>query len=336
MLLAAAAYIPVSRAWDRTQEIDAARLDEALEATAQPAHFEALDDARHYPIDMRPFADSVDSGAFATPAFDDAGIVQVELAVSADATESVITPVLVHNPVTAAQYALGSYERFLHDGDTRAYETFVRHAEWLRDQLDDQGRIEYEFYVRSRDIRPPWISAMAQGQAISVFTRMAQETGDEAWLDYARSAMTPMLAPLEAGGTLVFEDGDIWLEEYPEDPPSHVFNGHVFAAFGVRDLADATGEENIREFWESSAETLASNLDEFEEDGWLRYDLKKAAVAHRQYYQIQRDQVRVLARMTGDKRFEQAADRWSAPFEDRDAWLRQRFFVRLKEIVTGD
>lgn len=328
VLLVAWAWGPVTRAQQRAERIDEARLDASLEATAQPAHTEAIDDPRHYPIDMRPFADSVDAGSFGTPAFDEQGIVQIELQVGADRLA------FVHNPVTAAQYALGSYERFLHDGDARAFESFVRHAEWLREQLDDRGRINYLFYVRSKDIKAPWVSAMAQGQAISVFVRMAQETGDDSWLEAARLAMTPMLSPIDDGGTLYLDGDDVWLEEYPESPPSHVFNGHVFASFGLNDLARATDDQDIREFWEASTETLAANLEAFENDGWLRYDLKETDIAPRQYHRIQRDQVHMLAALTGDERFEDAAERWNVPYEDRDAWLRSRVWARFKEGVT--
>ncbi|PKQ10131.1 MAG: hypothetical protein CVT69_01260, partial [Actinobacteria bacterium HGW-Actinobacteria-9] len=301
----------------------------SLEAKAQPAHPEAIDDPRHYPIDMRPFADSVDAGAFGIPNFDDEGIVQVEMQVGDDKIA------IVHNPVTAAQYALGSYERFLHDGDARAYEDFVRHATWLRDQLDDRGRINYLFYMRSKDIKPPWISAMAQGQAISVFVRMARETDDDSWLDAARLAMTPMLSPADEGGTLYMDGDDVWLEEYPESPPSHVFNGHVFASFGLNDLARATGDEDILRFWEAATATIAANLERYENDGWLRYDLKDTDIAPRQYHRIQRDQVYMLASLTGDERFEDAARRWNAPYENRDGWLRSRFWARFSEAVRG-
>lgn len=327
LLIGLLALPPVKRIWDRTIAIDAARLDESLAATAQPAHFEAVEDTRHYPIDMRPFADVVDSQEFATPAFDDRGVVQIDRQVEGGT-------IRVYNPVSAAQYALGSYERYLHGSDDEAYRAFIRHAESLRDHMDESGRLSYEFDVPSYNLKAPWISAMAQGQAISVFVRAAHHTGDSAWFDYARLALQPMLIPVDEGGVLYVEEQDVWLEEYPEDPPSHVFNGHVFAAFGLRDLMNATGDPDAKRLWEAAINTLGANLELFEEDGWLRYDLKNAPVAGRQYYQIQLDQARLLAAFTGDDRFAQAVERWDDPYEDRDAWLRQRFLERLQEALS--
>jgi len=309
---------------------DRKRLESMQEAPAQPAHTEALGDARHYPIDMRPFADQVDAATFADPPFDADGIVQAAYGPTPPSRETTTNE---HNPVTAAQYALGCYERYLH-GDQTQSEPFLRHAQWLRETMDADGRLEYLFDVPSRSLQAPWISAMAQGQAISVFVRAAELTGDESWLDAAQTAFGPLQLTLDQDGAIFRDGDDLWLEEYPEDPPSHVFNGHVFALFGVRDLALATGDKAADETWRAAADTLAAHLEDFENDGWLRYDLTNGTIASRQYYRIQFDQTALLAEMTGDERFSEAVERWDGPIESPGMWLVGRFFVRGGELIA--
>lgn len=316
------------RVWVLT-ETDRQRLAEMQEAPAQPAHLDAITDDRHYPIDMRPFADLVDSGGFAQPAFDADGIVQVPYGRVDPSTDT--TP-LVHNPVTAAQYALGCYERYIH-GDPTQLDGFMRHAEWLRKTMGPDGRLEYRFDVASRQLTAPWISAMAQGEAISVFVRAAATTGDDSWLNAARLAYGPLTIPVTDGGAIATDGSELWLEEYPKDPPSHVFNGHVFALFGVRDLARATDDPAIDKAWRAAAITLADHLKDYEYDGWLRYDLTPGTLARRQYYRLQVDQTRILAEMTGDVRFKEAIDRWDGPLEHPGNWVARRFVTRGVEAL---
>lgn len=324
LILAAAGLTTLGfMAWPHTQP-DRERLESMQSADAQPAHAAALEDERHYPIDMRPFADVVEAATFADTPFDENGIVHVAYPREGGT--------LQYNPVTVSQYALGCYERYLH-GDTDQKEPFLRHATWLRHTMRADGRLEYTFDVST--LKAPWISGMAQAQAMSVFVRAADLTGDDAWLDAARTAYVPLQIPISDGGAL-FRDGTaIWLEEYPEEPPSHVFNGHVFAIFGVRDLALATGDRSAEETWRAAADTLAANLDAYENDGWLRYDLKNAPFAMRQYYRIQVDQTALLSQMTGDSRLEQAAERWEAPISRPRLWLAQRLVARAGELIRG-
>lgn len=312
------------KAWPLTGP-DRERLASMQSADPQPAHPQAIDDDRHYPIDMRPFADVVEAATFADQPFDENGIVHVAYPRQGGT--------LQYNPVTAAQYALGCYERYLH-GDPSQKEPFLRHATWLRNTMREDGRLEYLFDVST--LKAPWISGMAQGQAMSVFVRAADLTGDDSWLDAARTAFVPLQIQTTDGGAMFREGSAVWLEEYPEEPPSHVFNGHVFAIFGVRDLALATGDSDAEETWRAATRTLADNLKAYENDGWLRYDLKNAPFAMRQYYTIQVDQTALLAEMSDDARLARAAERWEDPIRRPRIWLAKRLAVRAMQLVSGD
>ena len=49
----------------------------------------------------------------------------------------------------------------------------------------------------------------------------------------------------EKGTQYKDEHGNIWLEEYPTIPTSHVLNGFIYAIFGIYDLYRVTKGKNV-------------------------------------------------------------------------------------------
>ncbi len=56
-------------------------------------------------------------------------------------------------------------------------------------------------------LRPPWISAMAQGEGASLLVRVFQETGDERYAEAAQSALLPLDVDAVDGGARAVLDG---------------------------------------------------------------------------------------------------------------------------------
>ena len=85
--------------------------------------------------------------------------------------------------------------------------------------------------------RAPWYSAMSQGMALDLFTRLAQVTGDPVWRDAADHTFESFLLPPKAGVPWVVHTDashNLWLEEYPRWPwttSDFTLNGHLFAEY---------------------------------------------------------------------------------------------------------
>ena len=92
------------------------------------------------------------------------------------------------NHVTIAQLALGAWQK---RGEDEAWlPVFADGAEWLAEALDDAGGLQYLFAMpHTFEISPPWYSAMAQGEAASVFVRAALTLGDSTFADAAERAI---------------------------------------------------------------------------------------------------------------------------------------------------
>jgi hypothetical protein len=160
-------------------------------------------------------------------------------------------------------------------------------------------------------LRPPWHSALLQGQAASIFVRAHKLTGESRWGAAARAAVAPLLEPR---GELVTatRSGPI-LEEAPSDPASHILNGWISALWGVRDVAVAQGDDRAHAVFAASAGALRDHLPVYDTGWWTLYSLFPHALpdlAKPIYHAVHADQIEVLHRLTGIVEFRDAAVRW--------------------------
>jgi hypothetical protein len=149
------------------------------------------------------------------------------------------------NPITVSHWALQHWSWWLGcgDDDDRGDEAdrlvVLRAADWLVSKQRADGGFSYHFDTDGGGVPmvAPWISAMAQGEAISVLVRAYSTTSDARYLDAARLAVQPFTKTYAQGGVRAEWDGFTWFEEYPGDSPKHVLNGFQVALLGLHDLA---------------------------------------------------------------------------------------------------
>lgn len=219
-----------------------------------------------------------------------------------------------YTPVTVAQFALGLHAQLLKGEGSR--ETFLCQAGWLRDNLVAMpagfGLWLHNFAQLSYRLEPPWVSGMAQGQGISTLLRAFQLTGDETYRDAAFFAAAAFAHDISEGGVACRdEDGSLWLEEYPSDPPSHVLNGFIFALWGVFDLWRVTEDARYRHLWDEGVQTLKRNLPRYERSGgWSRYDVLREEKVSSEYHWTHVVQLEIMGALTGENLFLEVAERW--------------------------
>src|SRR4051812_24779437 len=212
------------------------------------------------------------------------------------------------NPVTVAQLGLAALDRRAEDEGWRQLAADAQGA--LGEAMEDDGSIPYRFAMpHTYALEPPWVSAMAQGQAASLFLRL----GDQPELGYR--ALRPLFEPPLLSET---PEGPV-LQEYPTRPAAHVLNGWIFALFGLYDASvfESSGRaEQARSAFECGATTLAARIGRYETlGGWSRYDLyphRLTHVASPFYHALHVELLVALARLAPDRRIEAAAERFGA------------------------
>ena len=130
----------------------------------------------------------------------------------------------------------------------------------------------------------PWYSAMAQGESLDLFASLGM--WDRAHAVYAT------LAP---SSPVVAADG--WLLEYPGHAP--VLNGAIFAAFGLYDYWQATGNPDIQGRFEAAVKPIARDVGDFRNPGHLSSYERSDENRFADYHRLQTHELQVLSGLAG-------------------------------------
>jgi len=220
-------------------------------------------------------------------------------------------------PVNIAQYGFMLHADWVESKDAatlRTLEACMDVLDAIRSVQSDACVWWHQFYEAKYGIHPPWASAMAQGEAISLYLRMHQALGRPEYLDTAWRAYRFLAVPWTERGVRRYDDeGNLWFEEFPSETPSFVLNGFVYTLLGLYDLYRVSGDAGVRADIDACLRTLAANLHRFDAGYWSLYDLQRRELV-RYYYQknVHVPQMAVLHRLTGDPLFECYRRRWEA------------------------
>ena len=284
-----------------------------------------------YPIHMVRARESFKAGLYARPPFDEHGIPVTDYHWT---RQTGIPAGRYHNPGRVALYALeGCFVPWLESESADLLDDFRRQVTWLRDHQGPSGEYVYDFEHSRFDKAAGWISAWAQGLAVSALVRGYLIFGERDLLEAAQRAVAPMLRRVQDGGVLWVDETGSWLEEVPEDPPSHILNGFVTAWYGLMDIETVSPDPAITVVRSACAATLVRQSARFGDDGVLLYDLKRRGRATLGYPRLQIEQMRSLALLIGEQRFGHLADEWEHRFGQKPSigaprrWLKAAWWA---------
>lgn len=238
-------------------------------------------------------------------------------------------PEFYFNPVTHSQFALSEHARGLEGKPS----IFIQAAAKLAEEQSADGAFRYQLpfkhYTLSEPYKPGWISGLAQGQALSVFARAYQMTGDQTFKDAGDKALDFLLTPKEQGGpatTLADLDPSlsdyVFFEEYVTEPDVYTLNGFVFILLGLYDWREATGSEVAAETFAEGVKSLSLLLPLYEVGGFSAYDLSHMTVKRESYegrgiphmsahyHPLHIQLLLALDSITEEKIFGETAERW--------------------------
>ncbi len=117
-------------------------------------------------------------------------------------------------------------------------------------------------------------------------------------------------------GGVVYSDeaGGTWFEETIVDPPTHILNGFMWAAWGVYDYSLHTGDDRAGKLWQDAVDTLLTNLELFDTGYWSLYEQsgkRMSMLASGFYHSLHIVQLRVMHLLTGETAFLERAERWA-------------------------
>jgi heparosan-N-sulfate-glucuronate 5-epimerase len=240
-----------------------------------------------------------------------------------------------YNAIIIAQYALACVPG-ARSGDEPSQRRLRIQADWLVDHQEQQGTAR-GFWVQRFDnqkyagLRTPWVSALAQGNALSALLRAREILGDEVYLAAATIGFQTLRLPTTAGGVRWEAGDDLWLEEYPLEPAGHVLNGAIYALWGVLDFARATNDAEAWGVWKKGASTIARHVEEFDAGFWSRYELGAPELVSVHYHKnIHIPQMQAMFALTGEPVFQEMARRWTRYLHSPLSGLRRKIEGRWR------
>jgi len=187
-------------------------------------------------------------------------------------------------------------------------------ARRIANKLDDLALESHQRRWQPHDyalggMSPGWVNANSHGLILSFLSRFHQVTGAEGRLEDAGL----MLNAFEQRKsdrrwfTVVTPKGYVWFEHWPGGRWVHVLNGHLNALFGLYDYWYETGSPEAQRYFLAGAQTVRDKLERFRRKGHLsRYSLS-GLEGSLHYHHTHIQQLRLLARMTGDDWFARQA-----------------------------
>jgi hypothetical protein len=225
----------------------------------------------------------------------------------------------IEHPIVIAQYAFGLYEKlFKNDfSELQLKDKFLMTAEWF-----DKNKVEvnngFGWYIHHDfpeiGLNYPFISAMSQGEAISVLTRAALLTSNSKFEQLAEQALSPFELDVKDGGVVnYFKSFPIYEEGPSPIRACGVLNGFIFSLFGIYDLILLNGNQQAMILFEKGISALKKLLQYYDIKLWTRYslfDYPRKYYSSLTYHIIVTEQLKALYMITEEKIFLEYFKKW--------------------------
>ena len=157
----------------------------------------------------------------------------------------------------------------------------IRHAalDWLEKEATPIGDSALIWYYRADnayndvEIKAPWGSAFGQAYILRAFVKVYEETKDEKYRQFAIKAARAFFLSIGEGGLQSRLGEDVFFEEMPVLPASHILNGHMISSVCLIEAGRALGTPEIEQLGQRGVETLRRHLWKYDLGYWSRYDL---------------------------------------------------------------
>jgi len=224
-----------------------------------------------------------------------------------------------YNPTIICDYALMNYHMYVTNGNFTFMRNFLTQANWLVKnsvQKADFNVWEYRFNWPwgNYNATDPFVSALAQGEGLSVLTRAYVLTGNETYLDVAEASMRSFGVEMDLGGVRYTDADGIWYEEIADvgARSGKVLNGFMNALFGLYEYWFETGSDQARSLFLEGAQTLSENIHRYDTGSWSYYDLLHHGAASPSYHKQHINQLRMMHHITGDEIFSVYSDKFQS------------------------
>src|SRR5260221_7101814 len=236
------------------------------------------------------------------------------------------------DPTTIAQYALARWNLYLATNDDHHCKVFLTQAYWLIEHEshigDDAGGWPISSPHPDIPTKGRWLSALTQGNALSVLVRAYQLTSEQPFLDAAQRVIRPFERDILDGGVSApVGSNGVFFEEVAVYPAVHKLSGFILALFGLYDYVDLTGDIPVEKLIQRSLATMHGLLKEFDVGFWTCSDLVTRHLSSDTQISLQVELLQALAEFSGCEHCLNLSRRWRG--------YRHHFSSRARYFITS-
>jgi hypothetical protein len=248
---------------------------------------------------------------------------------------------LRHDPLRVIQESLALHDMLLERPDPGTASVLRRQLEWLTGDglamLDGRYPVWPHWYGFERyGLSGPWVSALTQGQAVSLLVRGAIYFNEPRYGQLAAAAAAALRRDeLPFAGR---DETGRFLEEFPSEPQSHALNGCLLAWLGLWDLARYEDDAAQREDCLRRLQEISRRVPLFESGGWTRYDALQRRPTSPAYQELHAALAEAIAVESGDGQWARRAANWGEAA--RRPWRRVRIgfevaLAKARDAIRG-
>lgn len=222
-----------------------------------------------------------------------------------------------YNPVQIARRALYFVSTFQGTKDTiflNWAEKYATKLIELSDEINQSLLFPYAFAFplhgyEKFTMKAPWYSAMAQGEVLSLFSKLYTITNNNYYREKADLIFNSFYIQFDGVNpkhnwiSAVDKSNYLWLEEYPFNPVNYTLNGFLFAVTGVYDYYKINNNDRVYKLLCAVLTTARDNIDRFRSEG----EISKYCIAHsvqsENYHGIHIKQIEWLYLITNNEEF---------------------------------
>jgi len=217
------------------------------------------------------------------------------------------------NPFGVGQYAVKYYEKFKKTNNDKQKIHLLNCANWILEngvKNDDSVFLEYNFPWPQYNLKKPWRSGMAQGQALKALGKAFEVSKENKYLNFAKLLLNAFYVEVKDGGITYKSSEGWWYEEFASKngPISKVLNGMLFALLGIYDYYEITKDKKAKFLFEKGRAALIKELPKFDNKGFSDYDLLGNLSRH--YHQVHIDLLDKIYSITKDEIFWEYCEKW--------------------------
>lgn len=224
----------------------------------------------------------------------------------------------LYNYTTICSYSLAKWQLYLETGKVKYTQQLLKTVDFLKKnhQVTEYGGIVFPFKEK--------LSAMNQGEALSVVARAYEYSRDNSLVKFARDILKAYEVPVRNYGVLgQFKSLDdvYWFEERAELPHKHILNGMIYSMVGLKEISTIMPElESAQKLWLDGINYLKKALPLFDNGYWSWYwndEEKPNYIASAMYHNLHICQLKYLYDVSGINEFNLFANRFEYYYSKR-------------------